>query len=131
MAEALGTGPSWETWNPSGWLVALSQAPFDLARRSFIGSIHPIFLLFYSKLMSGPLSPALRPVSPGGHFSKDWAYHSLSQSFVADALQATSSGLGSWWEGGGGGEGAELDVQILLKQQMNQKKDQKNKKMPG
>ena len=82
----LGTGPSWETWSSSGWLVTLSQAPFDLAQRSFIGRIHPIFLLlFFSRLMAGPLSPAPWSV-PGSHFSKDWAYHSLPHSFVLTSL---------------------------------------------
>lgn len=95
-----GRGPSWETWSSSGWLVTLSQAPFDLAQRSFIGRIHSIFLLlFYSRLMAGPLSSAPWSV-PGSHFSKDWAYHSLPHSFVLMALWATSSGLGSWQEGG-------------------------------
>lgn len=107
MAEALGTGPSWETWNPSGWLVALSQAPFDLAHRSFIGSIHPIFLLFYSRLMAGPFSGSLispwRPLLEGLGLSQPF-----SSPLLLMPLQHILPGLGSWWEGGGGGEGAEL-----------------------
>lgn len=125
VAGALGTGPSWETWNSSGWLVALSQAPFDLAQRSFIWRIYPIFLLlFYSRLMAGPLPLAPWSV-PGGRFSKDWAYDSLSQSFLADAPSSHIFRFrklaGGWWWGGRCG----TSVQILVKQQMNQKDKKK------
>lgn len=131
VAEALKTRPSWETWNPSGWLVALSQAPFDLAHHSFIGSIHPIFLLlFYSRLMAGPLLRLLDQ-SLAATSQRTGLITAFLSPLLLMPLRATCSGLGSWWEGGGGGEGAELVFRFCWNSRWTKKTKKKTKKCLG
>lgn len=131
VAEALKTRPSWETWNPSGWLVALSQAPFDLAHHSFIGSIHPTFLLlFYSRLMAGPLLRLLDQ-SLAATSQRTGLITAFLSPLLLMPLRATCSGLGSWWEGGGGGEGAELVFRFCWNSRWTKKTKKKTKKCLG
>lgn len=116
--------------------------PLWLAGGSVSGSLWPCPSFLHWKYSSHLPSSLLlktdgRPTSPapwsvpGGHFSKDWAYHSLSQSFVADAPSSHMFRfrklVGGWWWWGRCG----TSVQILLKQQMNQKDQKKTKKCLG